>query len=392
MTESSERAVEPDAGAATPGRTAAVPPPDPRPTRRHRFDRAALRADLRAAVPDATAALVVTALIYAWLYARVQSGTSATLAVMPFLADADTYWMYWLCQAFGWSALLWSWITLVLGLVRSSARPAPLRVPAARVERWHRTTSLTTMGLMFAHAFLFFAELVRDNGDELAWPGRLTSAFTDTFVPGGYTSGTGRLAILIGLLAFYLAVPLGLAYYLRRSTGGRTWRALHRFIVVVYVLSVWHTLLYGTNVWYDGTFRTLVWLLQLPVAALFLARLLAPARRGDRLGPPPRRTAPRHPFPYALPYALRLAARLAAAATLVVLLAVPATGRDGGRTPDGEATAPGVEPGTVWAGLAVLCVTVAITAYRTRPRAAVGTGTTSRTGEASRMGEAPGPS
>ncbi|HEX2130160.1 MAG TPA: hypothetical protein VHH15_01275, partial [Actinophytocola sp.] len=50
----------------------------------------------------------------------------------------------------------------MFGLVRSSTRPSwslPARFSAARVERWHRTTSLTTIGLMFAHAFLFFAEL-----------------------------------------------------------------------------------------------------------------------------------------------------------------------------------------------------------------------------------------
>ncbi|AXK37524.1 iron reductase [Streptomyces armeniacus] len=333
------------------------------------MDGTALRADLRAAVPDATAALVVTALIYAWLHARVASGASATTEVMPFLADAGTYWMYWLCQAFGWSGLLWAWITIVLGFVRSSARSRLLRIPTARIERWHRTTSLTTIGLMFAHAFMFFAELVRDNGDELAWPGRLTSAFTDVFVPGAYASGTGRVAILLGLLAFYLAIPLGLAYYLRRTTGGRMWRALHRFIVVVYVLSVWHTLLYGTNVWYDGSFRTLVWLLQLPIAALFLARLLAPARRGERLA-------------YGAPaYAVRLAGRLAVAATAVVLLAVPATGRDGGRTPGGETAEPAVSPGTVWVGLAMLCATVALTAYRTRPSQATRRARSARSGE-----------
>ncbi|GAA3629406.1 hypothetical protein GCM10023079_19910 [Streptomyces chitinivorans] len=50
-----------------------------------------------AAVPDATAALVITAGVFAWLYARVESGASMTLQVMPDLADADRYWMYWLC-------------------------------------------------------------------------------------------------------------------------------------------------------------------------------------------------------------------------------------------------------------------------------------------------------
>ncbi|MFD1833342.1 MULTISPECIES: ferric reductase-like transmembrane domain-containing protein [Streptomyces] len=338
-----------------------VEPPAPV-KRRQWFDRSALRADLRAAVPDATAALVITAGVFAWLYARVSSGTSMTLQVMPDLADADRYWMYWLCQAFGWSGLLWAWITVVLGLVRSSARPGWLRVPAARIERWHRTTSLTTIGLMFAHAAMFFAELVRTNQDGLGWAGRLGTSFAEVFVPGFYSSGTGRIAILIGLLALYLAIPLGLAYYLRRSTGARLWRALHRFVIVVYALSVWHTLLYGTNVWYDGAFRTLVWLLQLPVAALLLARLLAPARRGERLHL--RDAAGR---PGAVPLAARLAGRIAAASVVVGLLVVAATGRDGGRTPGVAGAGLNVSQAQVWAGLVVLLVALCAVTYRLRP-------------------------
>ncbi|GAA2408096.1 ferric reductase-like transmembrane domain-containing protein [Streptomyces glaucosporus] len=329
--------------------------------RRRRFDRSALRADLRAALPDATAALAVTAGIFAWLYARVSSGESMTLQVMPDLADADRYWMYWLCQAFGWSGLLWAWITIMLGLVRSGARPGRVGVPAARIERWHRTTGLTTIGLMTAHAAMFFAELVRGNEDGLSWPGRLATSFAEVFVPGFYSSGTGRIAILIGLLALYLAIPLGLLYYLRRTTGPRMWRALHRFVIVVYVLSVWHTLLYGTNVWYDSAFRTLVWLLQLPVAVLLLVRLLAPARPGGRLGP---RDAARSPGPLS---AARLIGRVAAAATVVVLLVVVATGRDGGRTPGVTGAGLNVGQGQVWAGLAVLLVAVAVVAHRLRP-------------------------
>lgn len=328
--------------------------------------RPGLRADLRTAAVDAAVALVVTAAIFAWLYARVRSGTSATLAVMPYLADANAYLMYWLCQAFGWTALLWAWLTTVLGLVRSTARPAWPRVSPVRIERWHRATSLTTIGLMFAHAFWFFAELVRANEYGLGWAGRVGSAFVEVFVPGGYPSGTGRVAVLLGLLAFYLAVPLGLAYYLRARTGARVWRALHRFVIVVYVLSAWHTLLYGTNVWFDGLPRTTLWLLQLPVAALLLARLLAPARPGERLG--------RAGSAWAT--GRRVAALGAVLATIGVLVAVVVSGRDGGRTPGAHHGAPmSVQPWMVWAGTAVfaLLVVLAIGLARRAERADRGT-------------------
>ncbi|WP_307868975.1 ferric reductase-like transmembrane domain-containing protein [Umezawaea beigongshangensis] len=311
--------------------------------------RPGLRTDLRTAVFDAAAALTITIAIFAWLYARVRSGTSATLAVMPYLADANTYLMYWLCQAFGWTALLWAWLTTMLGLVRSSARPRWPGVSPVAVERWHRATSLTTIGLMFGHAFWFFADLVRADEHGSDWAGRVGGAFVEVFVPGGYPSGTGRVAVLLGLLAFYLAVPLGLAYYLRARTGARTWRALHRFVIVVYVLSVWHTLLYGTNVWFDGWPRTTLWLLQVPVAVLLLARLLAPARPGERIG----RTRG------ALATGRRIGALVAVLATTGALVAVVVSGRGGGRTPGAHHSAPvSVQPWTVWTGTAVFVLVV----------------------------------
>lgn len=331
------------------------PPSAPRRGPTPRTDWAGLRADLRAAVPDATAALVITAVIFVVLYARIDAGSSPTLQVMPFLADADRYWMYWLCQAFGWSALLWAWVTVMLGLLRSSARPRWMPVGHARVERWHRTTSLTTIALMFAHAFMFFAELVRENEDGLGWGALLLSAFVDVFVPGGYSSGTGRVAILIGLIALYLSIPLGLAYYFRFRSGSRLWRALHRFIIVVYALSVWHTLLYGTNVWFDGWFRTVVWLLQLPVAALFLIRLLTPARPSERL-----RLRDPEARPRPLVAAARLGGRIAVAVCTVVLLGVVITGHDGGRTPGAETGELLVGPREVWMGLALLLTVIAV--------------------------------
>lgn len=326
-----------------------------------RFDGAAFRDDLRAAWKDATAALVLTLAIFGLLYWRVAAGASATIEVMPYLADAPLYWMYWLCQAFGWAGLLWAWITVMLGLVRSSRRPGWMPVSTARLERWHRTTSLTTIGLMFAHAFWFFAELIRENADGLPLPALLWSAFVDVWVPGGYATGTGRIAILIGLLALYLAVPLGLAFYARRWMSPRVWQTLHASIVVVYVLSVWHTLLYGTNVWYDGAFRTTIWLLQLPVAALLLVRLLAPARTPGRS---------------ALDVVGRWVGRLTVSATIVAVLLVTATGRDGGRTPGAESGELAVTQVMVWTGLALFAafVTVTVVRARRRPRAAARSG------------------
>lgn len=298
---------------------------DPPGRQRPPGDRVALRGDLRSALPDATAAVVVTALVFALLYARMESGASDTVAVMPFMDDPGTYWMYLLSQAFGWSGLLWAWGTVMLGLLLSGPRPTRLPVSRQALERWHRTTSLTTMALMTAHALMFAAELVRYE-TEVDWAERLWVGFADTFVPGWYDSGTGRIAIPLGQGALYLAIPLGLLFYVRHRIGANTWRRLHRFVIVVYVLSVWHTLLYGTNVWYGEWPRTVLWLLQLPVAALLLLRLLRPARPSERLGSARGRGGAARPG-----WWMRGAGRVAVAAVVVGLVVVTVSGRDGGR-------------------------------------------------------------
>ncbi|MEU9337856.1 ferric reductase-like transmembrane domain-containing protein [Streptomyces sp. NPDC048290] len=282
--------------------------------------RVTLRSDLWAAIPDAFAALVVTAAVFVFFWARMESGTSDTVAVMPFMSDPGEYWMYLLSQAFGWSGLLWAWGTVMFGLLLSGPGTGRLPVSHQTLERWHRTTSLTTMALMAAHALMFAAELVRYE-EKLGWAARLWTGFADSFVPGWYDSGTGRTAIPIGQGALYLAIPLGLLFYVRHRIGATTWRRLHRFVIVVYVLSVWHTLLYGTNVWYGSWPRTTLWLLQLPIAALLLLRLLRPARRSERL-----RTGIGLPA-----WTLRATGRLVAAAVVIGLVAVVVTGRDGGR-------------------------------------------------------------
>ncbi|MFD8525729.1 hypothetical protein ACFV2D_38110, partial [Streptomyces capillispiralis] len=85
-------------------------------------------------------------------------------------------------------------------------------------------------------------------------------------------------------------------------------------------------LLNGSNVWYGEWPRTVLWLLQLPVAAMLLLRLMRPARRSERLGPRKRREGVSLPG-----WAVRAAGRAAAGAVVVGLLIVVASGHDGGR-------------------------------------------------------------
>ncbi len=338
-----------------------VAAPDKRAGRR--FDWRGLGADLRAAVPDASLGLVITGLIFWWLYARIENGTSPSLEIMPPFDDASEYWWYWLCQAFGWSALLWAYVTVVFGLLRSGTRPPWRWLSAARVEKWHRTTSLTTIGLTFLHMVSFFAAELQTNFDDQPSGELVRDTLVKVFVPGGYPTGTGRVAIFLGLIAFYLAIVLGLAFYLRQATGARLWRALHRFVIIVYVLSAWHTLLYGTNVWFDGSFRTVVWALQMPLAGLLLLRLLTPARPSERLRLRGYRSRGEL---WSLPLTARLAGRLAVVATIACLLAVIISGADGGRTEHGHSSPPWPDRWIIWTGLLVLTLVLVAVVHRLR--------------------------
>ena len=51
----------------------------------------------------------------------------------------------------------------------------------------------------------------------------------------------------LGITAGYLAAALGLSFYARRRIGTKRWRRLHKLTILVYLLSVAHTLGAGTE-------------------------------------------------------------------------------------------------------------------------------------------------
>ncbi|MGH3094390.1 MAG: DUF5134 domain-containing protein [Streptosporangiales bacterium] len=115
--------------------------------------------------------------------------------------------------------------------------------------------------------------------------------FLSAFVPWQQSWGASVFAFNIGIFALYLAILVGPTYYLRRRIGPVRWRFLHRFALVVYILSVWHTLLLGLDFTYFPWVRPLTWLAQVPLLLLFTRRLLRPARRGRSPGGAARLTA-----------------------------------------------------------------------------------------------------
>lgn len=232
-----------------------------------------LGADLRGAIPDASAAIAVSGIVYAVFVIRIRGGVDAAALEMPEMLHNGGAWAYSWSQAVGWAALLWSWLTTLLGVALPllARRQNPLR--QGFLERIHRSTSLTLIGLMVVHALL------------LSWDKMGDTVLTD-FVPWTTSYLPGRFPEALGIVSFYLAVLLGPSFYLRRRLGPRTWRLLHRYFVpAVYVLAVWHTFAYGSDVKARNPIWIVLWAMQVPVAAAFAWRCLGPtfARlRGSR--------------------------------------------------------------------------------------------------------------
>lgn len=97
------------------------------------------------------------------------------------------------------------------------------------------------------------------------------------------------LAVAAGLLSGYLAVLLGLSFYVRRRIGQARWRRLHRLTILGWALAVAHTLTAGTDA-STPWMRAILALTAAPIVVLFVGRTLEGRRKA-------RRTATRRDLP-----------------------------------------------------------------------------------------------
>ncbi len=173
---------------------------------------------------------------------------------------------WWLAaRASGLVALALVTASVIIGLLMASGL---LRRPGLKrsLLAVHEHTALIALGAMVVHGATLMA-------DRWLHPG--LRGVLVPFVMSYRTAFTG-----LGIVAAYLAALLGLSFYARRRIGARLWRKAHRLTVVVYVLAVVHALGAGT----DGGaawLRMAVFASAVPIAALFLARVL-PRRRPQR--------------------------------------------------------------------------------------------------------------
>jgi sulfoxide reductase heme-binding subunit YedZ len=88
----------------------------------------------------------------------------------------------------------------------------------------------------------------------------------------------------LGITAGYLAAALGLSFYARKRIGTRRWRQLHKLTILVYVLSVAHTLGAGSDA-STPWMRALMVATGAPVLFLFVMRVLPREKRAPAAPP-----------------------------------------------------------------------------------------------------------
>lgn len=157
-------------------------------------------------------------------------------------------------------------ISVLIGLTMAGK---PVRDPqfTKNLRAVHEQTALAGLVAIAVHGFAIFA-------DPWLEPG--VTGIAVPFALSVHTFWTG-----LGVIAGYMAMLLGLSFYLRRQIGARLWRKAHRATIAVYVLGLFHALGAGTD---TGSMIFLIWAVgtAVPIAILFVYRLGATRRSSER--------------------------------------------------------------------------------------------------------------
>jgi sulfoxide reductase heme-binding subunit YedZ len=199
-------------------------------------------------------------------------------------APAEYGW--WLAsRAAGLTALLCITLAVGLGLALggkvASKKPGLPRVLMAV----HEHAALAGLIAIAVHGITLLGD---------AW---LKASIVDIAVP--FASDVKPFYVGLGVIGGYLAALLGLTFYARRRIGTKRWRQAHKATILVYVLSVIHTLGAGTDAkepWLQAfmlaTGAVILFLFTMRVLPREEPATAAPARTADQRPQPARSSSP----------------------------------------------------------------------------------------------------
>ena len=170
------------------------------------------------------------------------------------LTNPDPFqYSWWLAsRAAGITALLFVTLSTILGLVMASGI-IKKRGLKAKLMPAHEYLALFSVLMIVVHGVTLL-------GDK--W---LKATVAGIAVPG--VIGYRPFWVAIGIIAGYITIALALSFYARKLIGIKRWRLMHRFIVVVWIMGVVHSLGAGTDA---GT----IWLRALILASVAPALFL----------------------------------------------------------------------------------------------------------------------
>ena len=182
------------------------------------------------------------------------------------------FWAIPLIQASGMAAIVASYLTIILGLQQSRRAVGWLKLKYQEIDSLHRHLSILVLVLLAIHVVATLLDKTGSVCTGALWFNQCRKPWPQAV-----------WAYNLGIFAFYLALILGPTFYFRRKLGVQRWKYAHRFIILFYIASVWHTLILGlAKEDYPSFFRPMFWLLQIPVLALTARRFEEIAR--DRAG------------------------------------------------------------------------------------------------------------
>lgn len=201
-----------------------------------------------------------------------------------FVDPTDHIW--WLAsRASGIVALLLLTYTVLVGLMmggklvqRVAGRPGKGSLAIKNLLQSHEYTSLAALVAIVVHGVTLL-------GDAYLHP-----TISQIAIP--FTIGYRSFYTGLGIIGGYVAVLLGLSFYLRSRIGMARWRKLHRWTIAAYALSVVHVLGAGTDAgsaWFEIPVLASAGI----VAVVFLFRMSSVGRtRGARTVAPSKASPP----------------------------------------------------------------------------------------------------